>query len=183
PSTSTTPVSFTPDQRTCIDGGCLWCPREKRNASHVEAYSNALKWLVARTPLPVEEEMRRAAAKDEELRSQSKLAEAAAAVEAVFRKLIATLPPRMQPREFDFTLTVVEPSEAEAFSLGAGRIYISTDALRLVQADDRSGRDQLSFVLAHELGHLCLGHARRVYQRLWVNEHLRHDLETNKKNL
>jgi Zn-dependent protease with chaperone function len=181
PSAGTRPVSFTPDQRTCIDDGCLWCPREKRNVSRVEAYGNALKWLVARTPLPAEEEIRRAAEKNEELKAKSKTSAAPAAAEKVFRKLVETLPARMQPKEHDFTLTVVDPSEAEAFSLGAGRVYISLGALRLMPPDDRAGRDQLSFVLAHELGHLCLGHARRVYQRLWVNEHLKHDIETNRK--
>ena len=55
--------------------------------------------------------------------------------------------------KFRRTLTVVEPSEAEAFSLGAGRVYVSARALRLLPADDRAGHDQLSFVLAHELGH------------------------------
>src|SRR5262245_1484521 len=152
PSGGSKLFSFTPDQRTCIDDGCLWCPREKRNVSRVEAYGNALKWLVARTPLPIDEEMRRAAEKDEELKSKSKTSAAPAAAEKVFRKLVETLPARMRPTEYEFTLTVVDPSEAEGFSVGAGRVYVSASALRVMLADDRFGRDQLSFVLAHELG-------------------------------
>jgi Zn-dependent protease with chaperone function len=174
-------ASFKPEERLCIDDGCLWCPREKRNVSRVEAYGNALNWLLTRTPLPVEEEIRRAAAKAEELQSNSKLSVGPAAAEQVFRNLVETLPARMRPKEYEFTLKVVDPSEAEAFSLGAGRVYVAARALRLMPPHDRTGHDQLSFVLAHELGHLCLGHARRVYQRLWVNEHLKRDVEANRK--
>src|SRR5580704_4004315 len=68
-------ISFTPDERQLIDEGALWCPREPRSAAHVEAYANTLKWLVARTPLPVAEEIHRAGAKDEELRAKHRTSE------------------------------------------------------------------------------------------------------------
>src|SRR5262249_12266345 len=81
-------TSFTPAQRKLIDEGALWGPREKRNVSRVEAYGNALKWLVARTPLPVEEEVRRATEKDEELRQKTRTAPAPAAAQQVLERLI-----------------------------------------------------------------------------------------------
>ncbi|MGE5195508.1 MAG: M48 family metalloprotease [Deltaproteobacteria bacterium] len=174
-------VSFTPDERKCIDEGALWGPREKRNGSRVEAYGNAYQWLVARTPLPVDEEIRRAAVKDEELRSKFKSAAAPQLAAAVFAQLVEALPVRMRPKEYEFALTVIEQAEPEAFSLGAGRVYVGSSFLQSALGENPSGQDQLAFVLAHQLGHLSLGHARRVYQRLWLKEQLKSDVEGKRK--
>jgi Zn-dependent protease with chaperone function len=173
--------SFTPAERRNIDDAALWGPREKRNVSRVEAYGNALQWMVARTPLPVEEEIRRAAVQDGELRSKFKTSAAPAAAAIVFAKLLETLPERMRPNGYDFTLTVVDDGETEAFSLGAGRIYVAASFLQSVLVRNPSGKDQLAFMLAHQLGHLSLGHARRVYQRVWFNEQLQRDADEKKK--
>ena len=118
---------------------------------------------MARTPLPVEEEIRRAAEKDEKLRLKTRTAPAPPAAEEVFKKLIDHLPARMQPKQYEFTLTVLEHCDAEACALGAGRVYVSRDLLKIALADPRSGKEQLAFALAHQLGHLSLGHARRIY--------------------
>jgi Zn-dependent protease with chaperone function len=174
-------VSLTPAERRNIDKGALWGPREKRNVSRVEAYGNALQWLVARTPLPIEEEIRRAAVQDGELRSKFKMSVPPPAARMVFDTLIETLPARMRPKDCEFTLTVVDQGETEAFSLGAGRIYVGAGFLRSALGSNPSGKDQLAFVLAHQLGHLSLGHARRVYQRVWLREQLQRDVEEKKK--
>jgi pimeloyl-ACP methyl ester carboxylesterase len=136
---------------------------------------------VARTPLPVEEEIRRAAVQEEELLAKFRTAAAPPAAGAVFAKLIAALPARMRPKEYDFTFTVVDQAEPESFSLGAGHVYVGSAFLQSTLGENPSGKDQLAFVLAHQLGHLSLGHARRVYQRLWLKEQVKRDVEEKGK--
>lgn len=175
------PVSFTTEQRQRIDEGALWGPREKRNVAQVEAYGSALKWLLARTPIPIEEEELRTARKAEELQSKFKTSEPPAAALEVFTKLVDSLPSPMRPKGREFTLTVADLPDADAFTPGVGRLYVSANFLKSALEDDCSGKDQLAFALAHELGHLALGHARRVYQRAWLNEQLKKDLAASKK--
>src|SRR5262245_32182318 len=95
---------LTPAERLLIDEGALWGPREKRNVARVEVYGNALKWLVARTPLPIAEESRRAGQKDDELRSKHRTFAPPARATEVFQKLTAALPARMRPEGIEFTL-------------------------------------------------------------------------------
>ncbi len=167
--------SFTPEERRLIDEGALWSPREPRSAAHVEAHASALKWLAARTPLPIDEEINRAAAKDEELRAKHTTSRPPEATMKVFQTLVTALPARMRPKEIEFTLTVVDAAETDSFALGAGRVYLSDAFLSSAGAANRKQPDQLAFALAHELGHLALGHARRVYQRLWMIERVHDD--------
>jgi len=181
PAIRATPVSYTAEERRLIDEGAMWGPRERRNVAPVEAYASAHKWLVARTPLPVAEEIRRAGENDQALRSKYKTSEPPTAATKVFQKLVGTLPARMRPENIEFTLTVIERSERDALTLGAGRVYVGDSFLTSLLDDDRSEPDQLAFVLAHELGHISLGHVRRVYQRLWMYEQVRKDLEAMKK--
>ena len=74
------------------------------------------------------------------------------------------LPPALRPQEYEFTLTVLSPNQGPAFSVGAGRTYLDAGFLDATLADRRSGKEQLAFVLAHELGHLSLGHELLVAQ-------------------
>src|SRR5262249_15177658 len=108
-------------------------------------------------------------------------APAPAAAREILEKLIDNLPQRMRPRSYSYSLTVIEQSDAEACALGAGYIYVSRDLLKISLGDPRSGPEQLAFALADQLGHLSLGHARRIYQRLWLNEHVRSDVEAKRK--
>src|SRR5262249_16805703 len=84
-------------------------------------------------------------------------------------------PARMRPPEIEFTLSAVDVPEADSFTLGAGRVYLRDTFLKSTVQPNPAEQDQLAFVLAHELGHLALGHARRVYQRLWMIEHVYDD--------
>ena len=79
--------SFTAKQRQSIDDGALWSPREKQNIARVEAFGSALQWLVARTPLPVEEEIARAAKAHEEVLAKFKTLDTPASATEVLNKL------------------------------------------------------------------------------------------------
>ncbi len=58
------------------------------------------------------------------------------------------------PRPFDFR--VVPSSDPNAFALPGGFVFV-TDGLLRLNADDR---DASAFVVAHEMGHVLLSHAR-----------------------
>jgi Zn-dependent protease with chaperone function len=160
---------FTAAQRSIIDDNALWSPRERQNLARVEGYGSALAWMVARTPLPVEEEIKRAKEKDAALRQEHATAEPSPEALAIFEKLVAELPARMRSKDYAFTLTVVEGAKVDALTLGAGRVYVNAELIRSATPDE------LAFTLAHELGHHALGHPRRIYQRLWLFEGVQKD--------
>jgi Zn-dependent protease with chaperone function/pimeloyl-ACP methyl ester carboxylesterase len=165
-------VTYTPAERLLIDEGALWSPREPRIAVRAEAYTSSLKWIAARTPLPIAEEIQRAAGRDEQLRAKHKVSEPPEAAVKVFQTLVEALPARMRPPEIEFTLSAVDTAEPDSFTLGAGRVYLRDAFFAATLEKNVAGPDRLAFVLAHALGHLALGHARRVYQRLWMIEHV-----------
>ncbi len=74
-------------------------------------------------------------------------------------------------------IAVVENAERPAWLVGLGRVYFDRAWLDAVLADERTGRDQLAFVIAHELSHVCLGHARRRYQLRWLEPQLVKEVE------
>jgi len=59
-----------------------------------------------------------------------------------------------------FTFVVLDDPEENAFSIGAGRIYINLGALRAAETED-----QLASVLAHEIGHDAFGHPGKTVTR------------------
>ncbi len=59
-------------------------------------------------------------------------------------------------RDIDYTFTVVETDEINAFSLAGGYVYVSTALLNFTPNDD-----ELQFVLGHEIGHVDLRHCAK----------------------
>jgi Zn-dependent protease with chaperone function len=165
-------ASFTRAERQRIDDGALWSPREKQNEALVVAYGTTLEWLVARTPLPVEEERRRTAAKDNEVLAKFRTSEPPAAARDVLQKLVAALPARKRYKTYQFRLTVIDDAKRDAFTVGSGRVFVDRESLQSSLNDQQSGIDRLAFVIAHELGHLCRGHHRRKLQHQWLQQEL-----------
>lgn len=161
---------LTPEKRAVIDENALWSPRERRNLARVEVYGSALAWLVLRTPLPVEEEIKRAQERDDGLRKEHVTASPPPEARAIFERLVAALPGRMRTKDYSFTLTIVEGAKVEALTLGAGRVYANAELIR------SASPEELAFALAHELAHHALGHPRRIYQRLWLADQLQKDV-------
>jgi Zn-dependent protease with chaperone function len=172
--------TFTVQQRQRIDENAMWGPREKQNIAPVEAYGSALQWLISRTPMPLAEELERAANLHDEVLAKYQSAAAPVGVVQVLVELVKALPPRMRSQEYEFTITVVDQAETTTFSAGAGHIYVSQRFLQTTFDDDEpAGRDRVAFALAHELGHLCLGHVRRLFQRQWLYEQVEKDLSAD----
>jgi len=59
-----------------------------------------------------------------------------------------------------FTFVVLDDPDENAFSIGAGRIYINLGALRAAETED-----QLVSVLAHEIGHDAFNHPAKTVTR------------------
>ncbi len=173
------PLTFTASQRQCIDDNALWGPPEKQNIPSVESSGSAVQWLVARTPLPVTEEIERATEIHAEVLAKNQTSDGPAQVADILAALVDALPPRMRSPDYEFTITILDQGKMDSFSAGAGRIYVSKSFLETSPADDPAGRDRIGFVLAHELGHLCLGHAKRLFQRDWLRDHLKRDIDAD----
>ena len=172
--------SFSAEERQRIDDGALWSAREKVNIAQVEAYGSALQWLVARTPLPIAEEVVRAKKQHNTALDKYKTSEAPVRAQTILNQLVDTLPARMRPTEYEYTLTVVDQKDIDTFTVGGGRIYVSQHVVDAALREDHpTGEDQLAFMLAHEMGHLCLGHVRRVYQRQWLHEQISQDVDAD----
>ncbi len=173
--------SFTSAERERIDVGAMWSPREKRNKAVVQAYGSALEWLVARTPLPPEEELRRTLARDKEVLKKFRTSETPAVAKRLLEKLVAALPKRNLLKAYQFRLTVIEDVEQDAFTMGTGRIFVDHAFLKACLVDKMSGTDRLAFVIAHELGHVCREHLRRRFQHQWLEQELLQSTNRNTK--
>lgn len=68
----------------------------------------------------------------------------------------------------DFTLTVVEDEENNAYAFVGNNIVVNTGFLNYAATDD----DMIVFVLAHELGHIIEGHVELPFRRMLVTEGL-----------
>lgn len=192
-------VRFTPEQRARIDDGALWSERERVNVPGLEAHASLVEWLVTRAPLPADQEQRRTAARIAEVRELTEAtdvaAEMAAAIQPIVEKLAAALPERMRREIGDIKLVAMHRSgdggaanaasgtlpQPLSQSVGGGLVFVQEKFLRAALADAEAGADQLAGVVAHELGHMALGHARRRYQRQWLQEELKKDVELSEK--
>lgn len=58
-------------------------------------------------------------------------------------------------RKRTFTFGMIAADEANAFALPGGFVFVSSAMLALAGGD----RDELAFLLAHEMGHVVLGHS------------------------
>jgi len=67
---------------------------------------------------------------------------------------------------------VFEGKEYRAATPGGGRLHISNALLEKLLADLRRGESALAFILAREVGHVALGHCRRGWQRVVLEEQL-----------
>lgn len=64
-------------------------------------------------------------------------------------------------RPADFTVTVVEDPDIQAFAFVGGNIVINTGFIDFAAGDT----EMIRFVMAHEIGHLILGHVEMPYRR------------------
>lgn len=175
-------ADLTPAASARIDGAALAAPLENLPAQKLDFSGDIVAWLISRAPLRPEEERARAEAAHAETIAKFKPVATPPEAHAVFQKLLATLPGSLKPAVFQYTLTVVDSPDLNAFNAGGGFVYITAPLLRLLLEDPARGRDMLAFVLAHELGHIGLLHSRRGYQAVMLREELEHGVQTGIDN-
>jgi len=100
-----------------------------------------------------------------ELRSQIP---AAASVEARDRlaEIGTALAARLKDRRRHFHFNVIEGGEPNAFALPGGYVFLTRSIMDLCRWD----RDELAFILAHEMAHVVKGHAM---ERIMTNSAIR----------
>lgn len=170
------PASFSAGERRRIDDNALWGSRERVNRAGLEAVSSVLEWVIVHTPLPVEEEARRAEEDLRQTEAKFSSSEPPAAARKVDDDLLTALPKSMRPPKGPAGVAVVENLERPAGLVGLGRVNLDKAWLSAVLTNEQTGRDQLAFVIAAELGHACLGHTRRRWQRQWLEQDLQRDV-------
>jgi hypothetical protein len=160
----TTPADLTPRVVARNDRLARARPPQTAAPRKRDVQGNLLSWAISNVPLSAEEEARHSSRVERELLRHFRQSPTPLAASALFDRLIARLPGRMRPPEFTYNLTVLDDARPNAFTVGGGRLFITSGLLdSLLSAGDR-GRGMMSFILAHELGHVALGHCRNGFQ-------------------
>ena len=128
--------TFTSQQRQRIDENAMWGPREKQNIAPVQVYGSALQWLISRTPMPLAEELERAARLHDQVCEVSICCRACRCRGSPGRAGQRTTTANAVPG-YEFTITVVDQGETAAFTAGAGHIYVSQRLLQTTFDDVR----------------------------------------------
>jgi Zn-dependent protease with chaperone function/pimeloyl-ACP methyl ester carboxylesterase len=145
----------------------------------LDIHGNTVAWLLSQAAMTAAEEFEVSQAAHAALLRTTKTVATPDAANRVFRRLVEELPVRCRPAELAFSLTVLDVPETNVFTTGAGFVCITAPFLRsLLDVGDR-GSDMLAFFLAHELGHVALGHTRRGYQLMAVEEEIRQGLRAS----
>lgn len=164
--------SFEPQERRLIDDNALWGPRERINRPRVEAVGSLAHWLVVHAAIPSEEELSRAEDDLRQAQEEWKPLDAPVAAQKIYDALIAELPTPMKLSRPHAGISVVENADRKACLVGLGNVMLDRDWTDSVLSDERTGRDQLAFVVARELSHVGLGHTRRRYQLQWLDQQI-----------
>ena len=173
------------DARSAIDQRALKSAQPNANESRTAWYLDLERalavpdgltgWLLSRTPLPPEEEIRRATIVHKEIIRTETIVETPLIAKQILNRLVSTLPEQLRPAETDFTLTVIDKDQLHAFTVGGGHLYITRPYIEVLLGNEKSGHDLLAMVLSNQIGHICREHCRRGYQLLWLQEELEKD--------
>ena len=160
--------AVTPEQRRIIDKRARHLPREERMETHVEFHGDLTSWLIARTPLPGDEEAKRAAAAHDEMLARYATSDVPEIAQQFVDQLVGHLPARLQPDEGTYQLTVLETDDFVSDTVGHSHIYLSRTHLDEMARHGQAAVDRLAFRLAREIGHIVRKHCRRRYQVQWL---------------
>jgi pimeloyl-ACP methyl ester carboxylesterase len=161
--TGAAPGALTPATRAGIDRAARELPPGPPAREAAYLAGDLATWLLSRATLTPAEERDAAAALHEQVLARYRPVPAPEAAGRVFGRLLDTLPPHLKPDAFAYTLTILDAPTAEAFTTGGGFVYLTRPLFDTLPSGAR-GEAALAFVLAAELGHVGLEHARRGWQ-------------------
>jgi hypothetical protein len=159
-------TALTPAARERIDRAAMQQPAEKTGEISVDLAGDLTVWLMQHLSLSAEEELQAAALVHQRILDEHKgrIRPTPAALQKSFDKLLSALPDHLKPDIFSYSLTILDSPRPAIFTSGAGHVYLTTKVLDALAPDTERGRAVLTYLLARELGHIGLGHARRGYQ-------------------
>ncbi|HUY91006.1 MAG TPA: M48 family metalloprotease [Pirellulales bacterium] len=163
-------AALTPALRQKIDELAGRSPAPNLHEQSVDFSGNVVAWLISQAALSPAEELRAAEQSNQELLRRFRTAATPPAAQQAFDKLLGALPPHLKPAEFRYRLTVLESDDLDALTVGGGYVYVTRATVEALLADDGRGPSALGLVLAGELGHIGLGHCRRGYQSLKLED-------------
>lgn len=161
------------DSPTCarIDRVADAMPEEPLTHQAIDFHGKLISLLAAWAPVSDKAEADWAADYDGVIRKQFEVRPVDPRATALFDRLVACLPAQMKSAQFEYRLMAVRLDAPNAFTAGGGRVYIDAQLLNDLLANGERGEDMLAMLLAHELGHVALQHARRGVQlRLIMND-------------
>ncbi len=158
-------TAFSDQDRLAIDRQVLNLPELRIEKPSAVFYGNLAGWGIGRTPLKVEEEQELAKAEHEKVLNTHRTTPAPAEALRVLKKLTTQLP-AVSPKQFEYTLTIVDMPEFRSWTPGGGVLYLSRPFYQALAVGAQGGEDRLAFVLAHEMGHIVRRHCRVGYQLL-----------------
>jgi pimeloyl-ACP methyl ester carboxylesterase len=166
---------FTRDERRRIDTNALWSAREQLNPPAVEAAGSLLNWLILQAPLPESEQRRMADMVVDQARGERTWEPPPPPAAALLAKLAASVPDGLRPRTGPWELFVARELEPRSRLVGDRCVVVDRRWLFETLDAPGSGTEAAAFVIAGELGHAVLGHARQRLQRQWIETELRRD--------
>jgi len=161
-----------------IDQAAYASPPERLSQQEATFAGDIVAWMIARTPLRPEEEAANADAAHAELLAKAKRLATPDEAQAVFQKLLDSLPDFQKPAAFSYSLSVIDAPELNIFTVGGGHVFITQSLLQMLLVDKTRGREMLAFALAHELGHNALLHTRRGYQGQLLQDEANRGIQT-----
>jgi pimeloyl-ACP methyl ester carboxylesterase len=168
---------LTPAVRERIDRAAQKQPPDALHLEKLRVAGDVSQWALGHLALAPEDEREHAETARKQVVQRERTVATPPAAQRVFRKLLDNLPSHLKPDAFEYMLTVLDQTEANAFTLGGGLVYVSRPLLDALLADKERGEAALAFVLAHQLGHIGLQHCRRGWQSFELEQEIQKGID------
>lgn len=149
--------------RKAIDCRVMEGPDLRLEEPKKEFYGALARWSIARTPMKADDELALAREEHRAILQSFKTSPAPPLAGKVLKQLTGHLP-EASPREFEWTLTIIETPEMRSSTVGGGFLYLTRPLYDALTHHPDQSEDRLAFVLAHEMGHTVRKHVRVAYQ-------------------
>ena len=140
-----------------LAGAAAWAPQAAADDGKAPVAAAPAAARDGGKATPAEIEMGKQAAA--QIEKEYKVLDHAAALETI-KKIVARLAPHTERPAIDYQAKILAEGGINAFSLPGGYIYVTKGLLDAVESED-----ELAAVIAHEMGHICLGHGMDLARR------------------
>jgi pimeloyl-ACP methyl ester carboxylesterase len=159
--------------REALDRLAYRQPRVPPAKERVNIAGTIPAFLLSRLDLPVEDELQRSRAVHDEKRKLVRVLPTPVVAQRLLDRLANEVPTYQKPGDLRFSLTMFADTESTVDSPGGGFIHLTKPLVDRVLTDPKRGESALAFLLARQLAHVALGHCRRGWQRVLLEEEAR----------